>query len=141
VHHPMLAPVMALILWSLAMLVWMLAARIPALGKAGIDLKTVRGGRPGALDGVLPDRTQWKAHNYIHLMEQPTLFYATCLALAVAGASGTAELTLAWAYVVLRVGHSLVQATANIVRYRFYLFAASTLVLGALAIRAMLLVA
>lgn len=139
-HSPILAPVLALVGWSLVMLIWLVVTRIPALGKAGVDLKTVRGGYPGALDKVLPPETQWKAHNYIHLMEQPTLFYATCLALAVAGAGAGLNARLAWAYVGLRVAHSLVQATANIVRYRFLLFAASTAVLIVLAARAALVV-
>ena len=81
-----LAPVVALVLWSLVVLIWVMFTRMPALKEKGINLATAVGGRPGALDGVLPDNVQWKAHNYIHLMEQPTLFYAVCLALAVAGA-------------------------------------------------------
>lgn len=139
-QSPILAPVIALVLWSLVMLTWLIVSRIPALGKAGINLGTAKGGRPGALDGILPDETQWKAHNYIHLMEQPTLFYATCLALAVAGAGDGLNAQLAWAYVALRIGHSMVQATVNIIRYRFLLFAASSAVLIALAVRAALLV-
>ncbi len=139
-HSPILAPVVALVIWSLIMLLWMLATRIPAMGAAGIDLKTVRGGKPGALDGVLPDAAQWKAHNYIHLMEQPTLFYAVCGVLALAEAGGGLNLTLAWAYVALRVIHSLVQATANIIALRFTMFALSSAALVWLTINAALAV-
>ena len=139
-HSPILAPVVALVLWSLVVLAWVVLTRLPALKGAGIDLAKARGGRPGALDGVLPDSTQWKAHNYIHLMEQPTLFYAVCLTLAVLGAGGGLNATLAWAYVGLRVVHSLVQGTSNIIRYRFLLFALSTLVLIALTVHAALIV-
>jgi hypothetical protein len=131
-----LAPVVALIAWSLLVLLWVVVTRMPALKAAGIDLSKARGGRPGGLDGVLPDATQWKAHNYIHLMEQPTLFYAVCLALALLGAGDGLNATLAWAYVALRVVHSLVQGTSNIIRYRFMLFALSTLALIALTARA-----
>ncbi len=81
-HSPILQPVVALIAWSLVMLVWMIVVRLPAMKKAGIDLGRARGGRPGVLDGAIPDQAQWPAHNYIHLMEQPTLFYAAALALA-----------------------------------------------------------
>lgn len=137
-ESPILAPVVALIAWSLIVLMWVVATRMPALKAAGIDLAKARGGRPGALDGVLPDETQWKAHNYIHLMEQPTLFYAVCVTLAVLGAGGGLNLTLAWAYVGLRVAHSLVQGTANIIRYRFTLFALSTAALIALTVNAAL---
>ena len=135
-HSPILAPVVALIAWSLVMLAWLVAARMPALTAAGIDVRTVRGGKPGGLDGVLPDATQWKAHNYIHLMEQPTLFYAVCGVLALAEAGGGIDLTLAWAYVALRVVHSVVQATVNIVMMRFTLFALSTAALAWLTVDA-----
>lgn len=137
---PILAPVVALIAWSLVVLLWMVTTRIPALRAAGIDLNTARGGGPGALDGVLPDATQWKAHNYIHLMEQPTLFYAVCLTLALLDAGAGTNLMLAWAYVGLRVLHSLVQGTSNIIRYRFILVALSSIALSALTVNAALAV-
>ena len=139
-HSPILAPVVALVIWSLVMLQWLVIARLPAMKAAGIDLKTVRGGKPGGLDGVLPDAAQWKAHNYIHLMEQPTLFYAVCGVLALAEAGGGINLTLAWAYVALRVLHSLVQATANIIALRFTMFALSTAALIWLTVDAALAV-
>jgi hypothetical protein len=135
-HSQILAPVVALAAWSLLVLLWVVVTRMPALKAAGIDLSKARGGKPGALDGVLPDATQWKAHNYIHLMEQPTLFYAVCLVLALLGAGDGLNATLGWAYVGLRVVHSLVQGTSNIIRYRFMLFALSTLALIALTARA-----
>jgi hypothetical protein len=135
-NSSILGPVVALIAWSLIVLVWVVVTRLPALKAAGIDLAKARGGRPGALDGVLPDETQWKAHNYIHLMEQPTLFYAVCLTLAILGAGGGLNTTLAWAYVGLRVVHSLVQGTVNVIRYRFALFALSTIALIALTVHA-----
>lgn len=134
--NAILGPVVALVAWSLVILVWMVATRLPAMRRKGIDLARARGGRPGVLDGVLEDEAQWKAHNYIHLMEQPTLFYAICLALALMGGGGGINALLAWAYVGLRILHSLVQATVNIIRYRFALFALSSLVLIALTLHA-----
>ena len=134
--NAILGPVVALVAWSLVVMVWMVATRLPAMKRKGIDLAKARGGRPGVLDGVLDDQAQWKAHNYIHLMEQPTLFYAICLALAMLGAGGGFNTTLAWIYVALRVAHSIVQGTVNIIRYRFLLFAASSLVLVALTVHA-----
>lgn len=139
-HSPILAPVVALIIWSLIVLAWAVVTRMPALKAAGIDLAKARGGKPGGLDGVLPDSTQWKAHNYNHLMEQPTLFYAVALTLAMLGAGGGLNTTLAWAYVGLRVLHSLIQGTSNIIRYRFLVFALATLVLAALTVHAALIV-
>ena len=100
----------------------------------GISLKGRVGGRGGvALEGVVEDQVMWKSHNYAHLVEQPTLFYAIALVLAVGHAGGGYSEMLAWAYVVLRVLHSLVQATINVVAYRFLLFALSSLALMGLA--------
>ena len=132
-----LLPVAALVAWSLVMMAWMVASRLPAMRAKGIDLRTAVGGRPGVLDGVIDDRAQWKAHNYIHLMEQPTLFYAIALLLALIGEGDGLNAHLAWAYVAIRVIHSLVQATVNIIRYRFLLFALSSLVLVALTVQAL----
>ncbi|MFC3713594.1 MAPEG family protein [Sphingoaurantiacus capsulatus] len=139
-QSPILAPVVALIIWSLVMLVWAVFTRLPALKAAGVDMSKARGGRPGQLDGVLPDETQWKAHNYNHLMEQPTLFYAVALTLAVLGAGGGLNAQLAWAYVGLRVLHSLIQATSNVIRFRFLVFALATLALLALTVHAAIIV-
>jgi hypothetical protein len=134
--HAILAPVVALVAWTLLMLVWTIAARIPAMRKAGIDAARISGGAPGALDGVIADSAQYPAHNYMHLVEQPTLFYAICFALALEGIGGGINLQLAWAYVILRILHSLVQATFNRVLYRFILFALSTGVLMAMTVLA-----
>ena len=88
----------------------------------------------------IPARVRWKADNYNHLMEQPTLFYAVALTLALLGAGAGLNAALAWAYVVLRVAHSLVQATINRVTTRFAIFMVGSLVLLALTVRAALLV-
>ncbi|NWM25129.1 MAPEG family protein, partial [Escherichia coli] len=37
-HSEILAPVVALVAWTLAMLVWMLALRLSAMRKAGVDM-------------------------------------------------------------------------------------------------------
>jgi len=130
----MLAPAAALVLWSLIVLAWTAATRFPAMAKLGANLKTVPpGGRGQNLDGVLPDSVQWKSHNFTHLMEQPTIFYPTVVILALTGAS-TLDVQLAWAYVVIRVIHSLWQALVNTIPVRFSLFMLSTTCLLILAI-------
>jgi hypothetical protein len=133
-HSPILQPALVLVAWSLVMLVWMIVVRMPAMKKAGIDVNKATGGHPGALDGVIDAKAQWPAHNYMHLMEQPTLFYAVVFILALQGAGGGWNTTLAWAYVILRILHSLVQATFNRIIVRFGLWALSTLVLVALTL-------
>ncbi len=130
-----LAPAAVLVVWSLIMMFWMAGVRLPALKKAGIDLGARPGGRGQDLEGQLDPRANWPAHNYAHLMEQPTLFYAATTILAIMGA-GAVDVTLAWAYVVLRIVHSIWQATANKVPVRFALFMLSSFALVGLAIRA-----
>ena len=135
-YSPIFAPIVALVAWSLLMMLWVYATRFPAMKRAGISLKGRVGSRPGALDGVVEDQVQWKAHNYNHLMEQPTLFYAICLTLALMGQGGGFNLYLAWGYVGLRIAHSLVHAVTNVVRHRFLLFSAASLCLFALTLHA-----
>ena len=136
-HNPILAPVVALVAWSLIMQIWMYATRFPAMRRAGISLKGRVGGRGGALDGVVEDQVQWKAHNYNHLMEQPTLFYAIALSLALLGGGAVwINLWLAWGYVAFRILHSLIQATSNVVKWRFLAFAAGSLCLLGLTVHA-----
>jgi hypothetical protein len=133
---PILGPVVALVAWTLVMMVWMYALRFPAMKRKGISLKGRVGSKTGSLDGVVEDHVQWKAHNYNHLTEQPTLFYAIALTLALLNFGGGINLYLAWAYVALRVAHSLVQATVNVVKWRFYLFVAASFCLLGLTIHA-----
>ena len=135
-HSPILAPVVALVAWTLVMQIWMYAARIPAMRRAGISLKGRRGSRSGALEGAIPDEANWKAHNYNHLMEQPTIFYAIALTLALLGFGGGINLYLAWGYVALRIVHSLIQATANVVIYRFIVFNLASFCLLGLTVHA-----
>lgn len=132
----MLAPAAVLVLWSLIMLFWTAATRFPAMKKLGANIKTAPpGGRGQNLEGVLPDSVQWKSHNYAHLMEQPTIFYPTVVILALLGPNpGT--IVIAWIYVVLRIIHSLWQATVNTLPIRFTLFLLSTVCLLLLAIHA-----
>lgn len=133
-----LKPMVALLGWTLVMWAWMYAVRLPAIGRLPKD------NAPGAdvgwtaakLEGLLPANVQWKAHNYNHLHEAPTLFYAVCLTLAIIGQGDGLNATIAWIYVGLRVVHSIWQATVNRVIVRFSLFVLSTLALIALVVHA-----
>ncbi len=129
----MLQPVVALVLWSLVMEVWLYATRIPALRRAGAPLDPNL--TLAELNARIPPQVRWKADNYNHLMEQPTIFYATCLAAAVAGQGDAVNASLAWGYVGLRVIHSLVQATVNIIMLRFSIFMVASVVLAIHAVR------
>jgi hypothetical protein len=136
--YPILAPVIALVLWSFVMWAWLYATRIPAITRLKIAYDPHR--PPSEFADAIPPQVRWKADNYNHLMEQPTLFYVTALSLALLGHGGGLNLWLAWAYVGLRVIHSLVQATANVIMVRFSIFMIASLVLLALAVRAAMVV-
>lgn len=136
--YSVLAPVVTLVLWSMVMWLWLYATRIPAMLKARTRLDP-RLSREEMLGG-LPPRVRWKADNYNHLMEQPTLFYAAALTLAVAGAGEGLNAWIAWAYVGLRVLHSLIQATMNVIIVRFTVFMFASVVLVVLALRAAMVV-
>jgi hypothetical protein len=135
--YPILAPVVALVAWSIIVMLWMFATRFPAMRRKGISLKGRVGSKGSDLDGVVEPQAQWKAHNYNHLMEQPTLFYAVAISLALLGGGDIwINVWLAWGYVGFRVLHSLVQATTNVVRYRFLAFLAASFCLLGLTVHA-----
>lgn len=120
-----LGPVVALVAWTMIMWIWMYATRIPAIrsAKMSMDSNAPRGEQMS----TLPAKVRWKADNYNHLMEQPTIFYALAISLALMGESAGASLYFAWAYVALRILHSLVQALSNKIEVRFLVFSLSNI--------------
>lgn len=134
-HSPILAPIVALVAWTMVMWVWMYATRIPAIRqmRMRLDPNAPRGEQMA----TLPPQVRWKADNYNHLFEQPTIFYATALVLALLEKGAGINLALAWAYVALRVAHSLVQSLGNVIIVRFAVFSVSSLVLIVLIASAM----
>jgi hypothetical protein len=134
-----LAPAAVLVVWTLIVLMWIIPSRFGAIAKVSdkTALPNKVGVRGNDLEGVLPDKANWPAHNHTHLHEQPTLFYATVVILAMMGPSAL-DVTLAWSYVALRIVHSLWQNIVNTIPVRFALFITSTLVLVVLAVRAVM---
>jgi hypothetical protein len=140
-HAEILKPVVILAAWTMVMWLWMYATRLPAMGKVpGLDASNMTGGKGSDLDAVLPGKIQWIAHNYNHLHEAPTVFYAVALLLAMIGQGDGLNATIAWVYVGLRIAHSLVQALWNRVMVRFGLFLLSSLALMALTLHAVMAV-
>ncbi len=130
--NAMLTPVLALITWTLIIWAWMYATRIPAMQAANIDANNAQ--HPGSLDG-LPSNVRAIADNYNLLHEQPTIFYALAFYTQLAGNADGLAVTMAWAYVILRVAHSIVQNVIHTVMLRFAVFALSSLVLVAMTVR------
>ena len=133
-----LQPVVALAAWTMVMWVWMYATRLPAMSTRKVAPNALADDPDATLDRMLPPRVQWKAHNYNHLHEAPTVFYAVAIVLAIVGEGDGYNLWLGWLYVAARVAHSLVQATINRVVLRFAIVAVSSLVLIVLIVRAAL---
>lgn len=131
----MMTPVLALVVWTLVILVWLYARRIPAMRKAGIDPAKIKGSESYASLPPMNPKAVWVADNYNHLHEQPVIFYALCLYSHLVGVTDMFNVGLAWAYVAIRVAHSLIQITTNFVPLRFVVFNVGSLVLGILAIR------
>ncbi len=136
--EPILLPVAVLVAWTLVVAVWMLATRVPAMKKAHMHPETAKH-TGGETWSVLPTEVRQVADNYNHLMEQPTIFYAVALLLAISGEAGSIDVFFAWAYVVVRIAHSLWQGTKNVVMIRFYIFLLGSAMLFPLAGRALYL--
>ena len=131
-YSPILVPVVALVAWTIVVMLWMLGSRAVEFRRLGVTFTNIPDGSRGLdLEGKATPQAQWKSHNYNHLMEQPTIFYAIALTLALMGMGSGINYWLAWGYVAFRILHSLVQCTVNIVLYRFSLwFLASFCLLG-----------
>ena len=136
-YGPILVPVVALVAWTIVVMLWMLGSRAAEFRRLGVTFTNIPDGSRGLdLEGKAAPQAQWKSHNYNHLMEQPTIFYAIALTLALMGMGSGINYWLAWGYVGLRVVHSLVQCTVNVVRYRLAIFTLASLCLLGLTVHA-----
>lgn len=128
-----LKPVLALVLWTLVMWIWMYALRLPAFAKYNINPDDAR--HPGTYSDKLPAHVRSAADNYNHLHEQPTIFYALMFFMALTGGNDNLAGLVAWVYVGLRILHSFVQVVVGKVALRFLVFVAGTFCLFFLAIK------
>ena len=121
----LIQPVVALVIWSMVMWLWMYITRLPSIASTKMEMDS--NAPAGVQMSQLPANVRWKADNYNHLMEQPTVFYAIVLSLALLGAATEVNIYAAWVYVGLRVVHSLVQALVNKIELRFVIFSLSNI--------------
>jgi len=131
----MMTPVLALVVWTMVILVWLYLRRIPAMRKAGIDPAKIKGSETYASMPQLDPKAVWVSDNYNHLHEQPVIFYALCVYTHLVGVWDGLNVGLAWAYVATRIVHSLIQVTTNFVPLRFAVFNLGSLVLAIIAVR------
>lgn len=121
---------MALILWSELILIWLYRTRIPAM-------KELKKGKELPSKNQLPEQIKRIAHNYNHLMEQPVLFYSLCLLTISLNIDSSLNIYFAWIYVVLRIVHSIYQIYFNYIPYRFILFSTGSISLMLMSVNSM----
>jgi hypothetical protein len=129
---PMIQPVLALMLLTMLVWIYMYIRRLGYISQNRIDPDRIN--TPEVLTAALPAAVNAPSNNLKNLFELPVIFYAVCLFLATTEADAT-FVNLAWVYVVLRAIHSLIHCTINLVTYRFLAYLLSSLVLWAMVIR------
>ena len=118
-------PMLAMFLWTVVVMLRNLQVRIVAVHRGELTNKyfeLFRGAEPSEI-------VQKTGNHFRNLTELPPLFYIICLAVMFMGRTDVNFIVLAWSYVALRVGHSVIHLTVNKVPPRFFLFAASNIVL------------
>ncbi len=131
-----LQPVILMCLLSFVMMIWMYATRLPAAKKLeqdGVDVQKFS--HPSSIGGIFPSKVERVADNYNHLFEQPTIFYAMSFVIWGLGHTDNIHLYCAWIYLIVRVIHSILQATLNLVWIRFCLFMLSWIALAVMIFR------
>ncbi len=123
----LLTPIFVLVLWTSAVFL------VLAFGRVKYTKNPQDAAHSKDLKGTMPDWVERAADNYNHLFEQPVAFYALTLCIAVINDFDSFMVQLAWAFVVLRIMHSLVQLTFNLVLLRFFIFVMGWLVLALMA--------
>ena len=123
----LLTPILVLVLWTFAVFL------VLAFGRVKYTKNPQDAAHSKDLKGTMPDWVERAADNYNHLFEQPVAFYALTLCIAVINDFDSFMVQLAWAFVVLRIMHSLVQLTFNLVVLRFFIFVMGWLVLALMA--------
>ena len=128
----LLQPVIVLGLWSVVMMVVTIASRVSYM--SNLDIAPEEAKHTSDISSKLPSNVRQIGDNYNHLHEQPTVFYAVAIAVALSGHGEGVQVLLAWAYVILRIIHSLIQSIYNNVMHRFIVFFISGILIGAMAI-------
>ena len=123
----LLTPIFVLVLWTSAVFL------VLAFGRVKNTKNPQDAAHSKDLKGTMPDWVERAADNYNHLFEQPVAFYALTLCIAIINNFDSFMVQLAWAFVVLRIMHSLVQLTFNLVLLRFFIFVMGWLVLALMA--------
>lgn len=120
-----LAPMLALVGWTMLVLLVMPYRRFKALFAGQVTGEDFKFGE----SENVPPWVSIPNRNYMNLLEAPLLFYVACFAIYLLGGVGSVAVAFAWIYFVCRVAHSLIHLTYNNVEHRLVAFAASNLAL------------
>ena len=120
-----LYPLFALAAWTLIVLVLIPIARVRSVRQREIGPDDFKYGE----SAKVPGHVSVSNRNYMNLLELPMLFYVVGILLYVTGGASYVTIALAWAYVVLRVVHSLIHLTYNKVLHRLTAFTLSNVVI------------
>ena len=121
----LLTPALILVLWTFTIFLIFTYGRLNFIKNANVDaaqMKDLRGNYPAWVERA--------SDNYNHLFEQPVAFYVVTLAIALTNNFDPLMIQLAWAFVILRIIHSLIQLTINYIPLRFCIFAAGWLIIA-----------
>lgn len=132
-HALILQPMIATMLLTLAVWVYLYARRLPAMQKLKLPAQTYT--TPDKAREFLPEAVSYPANNLMNLFELPVLYYALCLVLLVTQTVDTVYLAAAWGFFAFRLLHSAIHCTVNRVLPRFLCYLASSLLLWLMLLR------
>jgi hypothetical protein len=129
-----LIPVLALVGLTFTVLTLIPYQRFRAISARQVTVGDFRYGE----SPNVPGRVSLPNRNMMNLLEMPVLFYVVCLVAYVSGHVDALIVNLAWAFVALRVVHSLVHLSYNDVQHRLVAFTLSNFVIVAMWLRLLL---
>ena len=123
-----LYPLFALAVWTFLVLLLIPFVRVRSVRRREIAPSDFKFGESSAV----PPAVSIPNRNYMNLLELPMLFYVVCLMLYVTGGASPLAVSVAWAYVALRVVHSIIHLSYNHVLHRLAAFTLSNAALVSL---------
>lgn len=127
-------PFFGMVLLTFVVWLFMYVRRLRFIVTNRIDTRRLTTPEKGA--SLIPEEVSWPAYNLRNLFELPVLFYALCLYLFVTNGVDHTYVISAWLFFGLRVLHSLIHSTVNIVNLRFSIYMLSAFVLWFMLFRA-----
>lgn len=123
-----LYPAVALAFWTFVVLMLIPIVRVRSGLRREIRIDDFKYGEAASV----PKYVSVPNRNYMNLLELPLLFYVVSVLLYITAGASLAAIVLAWAYVGLRMIHSVIHLTYNHVIHRLTAFALSNVALVSL---------